>query len=88
MAGAALHDPGCSILPAWGSKLTSRTWRKDSSGAEQLRRRSLDNYGHLGAPGPISLSSPSLSLSFPPVVYTAALHWFLWVFFFSSSSFR
>lgn len=40
-------------------KLTSTTWRKDPSGAEELHRRLLDNHGYLTASGPISFFSLS-----------------------------
>lgn len=79
IAGAAVHNPGCSILPFSilpPQNSPQRPGEKIRAGAEQLRRRSLDNHGHLGASGPISLSSLSLSLAFPPVVSTAELHRF------------
>ncbi len=67
------HAPSGLLLSPAERKLTSTTWRKDPSGAEQLHRRVLDNHGYLTASGPISLPSLSLSMCFPQSPYTAEL---------------
>lgn len=65
------HAPS-GLLPSPAErKLTSTTWRKDPSGAEQLHRRLLDNHGYLTVSGPISHSSLSLSICFPQTPNTA-----------------
>lgn len=87
-AGAAVHNRGCSVpFPCCGgANSPQRPGEKISRGEpSNFAAVHLTITRHLGVSGPISLSSLSLSLCFPPVVYTAELQRFFF-FFFSLSS--